>query len=267
MAHILSPRPCCDDDGVQPDPATSGAPVPDPAMPDMPSDPVRTRGRYRYVRDGEPVGVDERFVLGDVAPGAVRVRSTRVSATPVSRLEVDARLTAAGSDVQVRWTGSAPDVARSASAAVTEREGRVATVRTVDGTAYDDAPVVGALYPLMRVFTGLRVLASLAGPHAVVVPDIAAAADAARFLSPVVSERSAEALGERGVVVGGVEHPGTAYRWVGGAYPDGAEFVVDPGGLLLEYAVAQDSGRWVVSLAEVTGPWPEPLSWPSISAT
>ena len=39
---------------------------------------------------------------------------------------------------------------------------------------------------------------------------------------------------------------------------DGAEFVVDPGGLLLAYAVTQPSGRWDVTLAEVSGPW---VSW------
>jgi hypothetical protein len=232
-------------------------------MPDMPTDPVRTRGRYRYARDGEPMAVEERFVLGDVADGAVRVRSTRVSATPVSRLEVDVRMTADGTDAQVRWTGSTPGVVRDATAGVSQHAGRVRTSRTVDGTAYDEVDVDGALYPLMRVFTGLRVLASVTGPHVVVVPDIAATADAARFLSPVVSTRSAEVLGERAVLVDDVEHVGTAYRWVGGAYPDGAEFVVDPGGLLLEYAVAQDSGRWQVSLAEVTGPWPTPLAWPA----
>jgi hypothetical protein len=118
----------------------------------------------------------------------------------------------------------------------------------------------------MRVFTGLRVLASVASPHTVVVPDVADPADGARFLGPVVSERTAETLGERTVVVGGVERVGTAYRWVGGAYPDGAEFVVDAGGLLLEYAVTQESGRWQVSLAEVTGPWPTPLTWPTPTA-
>jgi hypothetical protein len=81
----------------------------------------------------------------------------------------------------------------------------------------------------------------------------------------VVSTRTAEVLGARAVLVDGVERAGTAYRWVGGAYPEGAEFVVDGGGLLLEYAVLQDSGRWQVTLAEVTGPWPTPLTWPATS--
>jgi hypothetical protein len=247
---------------VDPDPLTRPD-APDPAMPDMPRDPVRTRGRYSYLRDGEPMAVEERFVLGDLDDATVRVRATRVSATPVSRLEVDARLTATGTDVAVRWTGSTPGVVRDASATLSASGGRVRTTRTVEGTAYDEVVVDGALYPLVRVFTGVHVLSSVAAPHPVVVPDIADPADGARFLSPVVSTRSAEVLGGRVVLVDGVEHVGMAYRWVGGAYPDGAEFVVDDGGLLLEYVVAQDSGRWQVTLSELTGPWPAPLSWPT----
>ena len=39
-------------------------------------------------------GVDEQWVAGEVGPGAWRVRSTRIAAAPVSRLEVDARWSA-----------------------------------------------------------------------------------------------------------------------------------------------------------------------------
>lgn len=236
---------------------------PDPPMPDMPTDPERTRGRYRYLLDGDPAGVDERFMVGEVAGGAVRVRSTRVSATPVSRLEVDARLTPGRWDVLVRWTGSAPGVIREATATIAASGGTVATTRTIDGERSDETTTTGSLYPLVRAFTGLQVLASVAGPHGVVVPDVADPSDGRRFLVPVPSERSAVLLGERTVVVDGVERAGSAYHWVGGAYPDGAEFVVDPGGLLLEYVVDQTAGRWRVCLAEVTGPWPVPLDWPA----
>ncbi len=227
----------------------------DAAMPVMPQDAERSRGRYVYTRDGEPVPVDERFVLGEIAPGVVRVRSTRITGSPAARLEVDARVTATGSDAVVRWVGSSPGVARAARAEYAASAGTVAVTREVDGVVHEAVTAVGASYPLMRVFTGPLVRASVTGLD-VVVPDVADPADLDRFLAPVTSSRTAEVLGERVVVVDGAEHAGTAYRWVGGAYgEDGAEFVVDPGGLLLEYAVTQPSGRWEVRLAEVSGPW------------
>jgi hypothetical protein len=263
MAPILTAGADCDDDGVHPDTDRPAGSAPDPAMPDMPRDPVRTRGRYSYLRDGEPMAVEERFVLGDLDDATVRVRATRVSATPVSRLEVDARITATGTEVQVRWTGStAGSRARRGGGGECERRaGAHDAHRRGDGVRRGRRRG-RALPPHAGLHGGARALLGRA-PHSVVVPDIADPADGARFLAPVVSERTAQVLGERSVLVGGVERAGTAYRWVGGAYPDGAEFVVDDGGLLLEYAVAQDSGRWQVTLSELTGPWPAPLTWPT----
>jgi hypothetical protein len=227
----------------------------DASMPVMAQEAERSRGRYRYTRDGEPVPVDERFVLGEIAPGVVRVRSTRITAAPTARLEVDVRIGDGRTDAIVRWTGSAPGVARAARAEYSAADGSVAVAREVDGVVHDPVTVSGAVYPLMRVFTGPLVVGSVPGLD-LVVPDVADPTDVGRFLAPVTSSRTAEVLGERVVAVDGVERAGTAYRWIGGAYgEDGAEFVVDAGGLLLSYAVTQPSGRWEVSLAEVTGPW------------
>jgi hypothetical protein len=226
----------------------------DAAMPVMAQEAERSRGRYRYTRDGEPMPVDERFVLGEIAPGVVRVRSTRITATPTARLEVDVRISGGRTDAVVRWTGSAPGVAREARAEYSGEDGAVAVTRVVDGVVHEPVAAAGAVYPLMRVFTGPLVVGSVAGLD-VVVPDVADPGAVDRFLAPVTSSRTAEVLGGRAVVVDGVERAGTAYRWIGGAYgEDGAEFVVDPGGLLLSYAVTQPSGRWEVALAEVTGP-------------
>ena len=247
------PTPLAD---ISDDAATARA---DAAMPVMAQETERSRGRYRYTRDGEPVGVDERFVLGEIAPGVVRVRSTRITASPTARLEVDVRITGADSHAVVRWVGSAPGVARSARAEYAAAGDSVVVTREVDGVVHDATTVRGASYPLMRVFTGPLVVASVPGLD-LVVPDVADPTDLDRFLGPVTSSRTAEVLGERPVVVDGVEHAATAYRWIGGAYgEDGAEFVVDAGGLLLSYAVTQPSGRWEVTLAEVTGPWPRLL--------
>jgi hypothetical protein len=234
----------------------------DAAMPVMAQEVERSRGRYVYTRDGEPVPVDERFVLGEIAPGVVRVRSTRITASPTARLEIDARITATRGDAVVRWVGSSPGVARMARAEYAASGGTVAVTREVDGVVHERVSAAGASYPLMRIFTGPLVVASVSGLD-VVVPDVADPGDVDRFLAPVTSSRTAEMLGERVVVVGGAEHAGTAYRWFGGAYgEDGAEFVVDRGGLLLAYAVTQFSGRWEVSLAELSGPWPTLREWP-----
>jgi hypothetical protein len=241
-------------DETNPDIAAATARA-DAEMPVMAQDAERSRGRYVYTRDGAPVGVDERFVLGEIAPGVVRVRSTRITASPTARLEVDVRVTATGSDAVVRWVGSAPGVARAARAEYAAAGGAVVVTREVDGVVHDAVTVPGASYPLMRVFTGPLVVASVPGLD-LVVPDVADPTDLERFLGPVTSSRTAEVLGDRAVVVDGVEHEGTAYRWIGGAYgEDGAEFVVDRGGLLLAYAVTQPSGRWEVALAQVSGPW------------
>lgn len=227
----------------------------DAAMPVMAQETERSRGRYRYSRDGEPMAVDERFVLGEIAPGVVRVRSTRITASPTARLEVDVRIDAGRTDAVVRWTGSAPGIARTARAEYAAVDGSVVVTRVVDDVVHEPVTVSGVVYPLMRVFTGPLVVGSVPGLD-LVVPDVADPADLGRFLAPVTSSRTAEVLGERAVVVDGVERAGTAYRWIGGAYgEDGAEFVVDQGGLLLSYAVAQPSGRWEVVLAEATGPW------------
>jgi hypothetical protein len=241
---------------------TVDPPTPDPAMPDMPTDAERTRGRYVYTRDAEPVPVDERFVLGAIADGVVRVRSTRITPAPAGRLEADVRFSGAGVDALLRWVGSGPDVVRSATATCVGRNGVVESTRVVDSVASVGDRVAGELYPLMRVFTGAVVVRSVGGLD-VVVPDIADCTDPARYLLPAASRREAVVLGERGVVVDGVERAGAAYRWSGGVYgEEGAEFVVDDGGLLLAYSVTQPSGRWDVTLTEVTGPWPRPLSWP-----
>lgn len=251
-----------------PAPSSSGTSgTPDPVMPDMPDDAERTRGRYLYTRDGAAVGVDERFVLGSIAPSVVRVRSTRVTASPTARLEADVRFAAGSVTAAVRWVGSDVSVVRAATADLAGHDGVVESSRVVDEVRHESAAVAGILYPLMRVFTGPLVRASaLEGGLRVVVPDVADPTDAMRFLAPTVSERTAEVLGERGVVVDGIERVGTAYRWIGGAYgDDGADFVVDDGGLLLAYAVTQPSGRWEISLADVTGPWPVPSSWPGSS--
>lgn len=249
---------------TDPDPALERPDAPDPAMPDMPSDPgERSRGRYLYTRDGAPVGVEERFVAGEIAAGVTRVRSTRIAAAPTSRLEVDVRFSTRACDALVRWVGSDPSVVRAASAQYSAAGGSVTATRTIDGV--DDGPAVapGVLYPLMRVFTGPLVVSSVrTGGLDVVVPDVGDPTDPTRFLAPTSSHRTAEIRGEATVAVDGIDHPATAYRWIGGAYgEDGADFVVDDGGLLLSYSVTQPSGRWEVTLAEVTGPWPTPSAW------
>ncbi len=223
----------------------------------MAADPQRSRGRYVYTRDGAAIAVDERFVLGEIAPGVLRVRSTRITGSPAARLEADVRMTVGGTTATIRWVGSSPGVASSARARYSSSPGGgVVVTREVDGVVHDEVTARGTQYPLLRVFTGPLVVASVGGRD-VVVPEIADPRDRAAFLSPTTSRRTAQPLGQRPVMVDGVEREGTAYHWVGGAYgEDGADFVVDPGGLLLAYSVTQPSGRWDVTLAEVSGPWP-----------
>ncbi len=235
-----------------------------PTMPTVPTEPVRTRGRYVYRFAGAVVPVDERFVLGQVGDG-VRVRATRVAAHPTVRLEATvtyrpSRPVAAA----LRWTGSSPGIPASAEATIAADNDRVRTERIVDGRYHLDESVRGELLPLLRVFAGPVVVAtSEPGGRDVVVPDIRDPGRPATLFAPLVDRRTAELLGEREVVVDGVARGGRAYRAVGGAYGErGAEFVVDEGGLLLGYTWDQPRvGAWDVRLDGLTGPWPTPARW------
>lgn len=229
-------------------------------MPDTPRDPVRTRGRYVTTFDGRPSGVDERFVLGEIAPGAVRSRTTRVLSRPVARLESDARFDARGTSVAIRWVGSAAGAVREASAELVEDAGEVSAARIVEGTAYAVSRVRGRLDPLGHVTAGPLVLAAVGGLD-VVEPDLSAPDDPAAFLAAVTTRRTAAAAGTAVVVVDGVEREGTSYLWSDGRLGTDAHVVIDAGGLLLRSRLTTADGLLEVVLAEVSGPWPEPARW------
>jgi hypothetical protein len=230
-------------------------------MPDMPRDPERTRGRYAVTLDGRAAGMDERFVLGDIAPGVWRVRSTRITARPTSRLETDVRIEADGAvGVALRWVGSGDGVVREARADLLEQAGAVTGTRTVEGTAYDAPVFAGRLDVLAHACLGPLVLAALDGVD-VVEPSVREAGDPASFLAPVAARWSATRTGMDVAVVGGVEHAGTAYDLVDARTGRTTSFVVDAGGLVLRSRVATAEGELEVRLMDLDGPWPEPLAW------
>lgn len=226
-----------------------GVSAPDPRMPDMPVDADRSRGRYVHVRDGGgAAGLDERWVAGDVGGGAVRIRSTRVSASPVSRLEVDVRLAGAASSAVLRWTGSGEGVVRAATAECVAVGGLVEVRRVVDGTAYDPVLVGGPLVLPALVLGGLL---SQGAAGAFVIGD---ARDAAAFLAPVpvlVEFDRSEAT-----EVDGAGATLLPWRISGGVQLDG-EDVVDAAGLLRR----RTTGGVTASLAELAGPELRPAAW------
>ena len=245
------------------DPGAAGPGPSDPGMPDMPRDPERTRGRYAVTLDGRPAGMDERFVLGDIAPGVWRVRSTRITARPTSRLETDVRLDADGAvAVALRWVGSGDGVVREARADLLERGGAVTATRTVEGTAYDASALAGRVDVLAHAVTGPLVLAALDGVD-VVVPSVLDVSDAASFLAPVPTRWTAVRTGDGVVVVSGVEHAGTAYDVVDGRSGRVSDVLVDAGGLVLRSRRPTAAGELEVRLVDLDGPWPEPLRWGS----
>ena len=255
----------------------------DPPMPDMPRDPERTRGRYAFTLDGRPAGIDERFVLGDIAPGVWRVRTTRVSARPTSRIETDVRIDADGTAVAIRWTGSGPGVVRDATAELVERSGLVRGSRTVEGLAHAEVEVAGRVNTLAHVVSGPLMLAAAgesaagvagaesgaagasagasAGGVDVVEPAVLAVDDPAEFLAPVALRWTATRTGTETVEVDGVDREGTTYDWVDSSTGWTARVVVDPGGLVLRTRLAAPDGELEVRLTDVDGPWPVPLSW------
>jgi hypothetical protein len=229
-------------------------------MPDMPRDPERTRGRYVVTLDGRPAGSDERFVLGDIAPGVWRIRTTRVSAHPTSRLESDVRIDASGTSVAVRWVGSAVDVVREASADLLEQAGVVSGTRSVEGHAYDEVAAGGRLHTPAHVVSGPLLLDAVDGID-VVEPYLLDASDERVFLEPVVLRWTTTRTGEDSVLVAGEERAGTAYDWVASSTGREAAVLIDAGGLLLRTRVTTPEGELEVRLVEVDGPWPTPLSW------
>ena len=232
-------------------------------MPDMPRDPERTRGRYAVTLDGRPAGMDERFVLGDIAPGVWRVRSTRITARPTSRLETDVRVDADGTvAVALRWVGSGDGVVRDARADLLARGGDVSATRTVEGTAYDAPALHGRIDVLALAVTGPLVLAAVDGVD-VVEPSVLDAADAAAFLAPLPTRWTATRTGEDAVPVGGVEHAGTAYDVVDGRTGQVSNVLVDAGGLVLRSRKVTGDGELEMRLVDLDGSWPEPLRWGS----
>jgi hypothetical protein len=237
-----------------------GAGSADPGMPDMPSDPVRTRGRYAFTLDGAPAGIDERFVVGDIAPGVVRARTTRVMSRPVARLETDVRIDPVGVSAAVRWVGSAAGAARDASADLHQDPTGVSASRVVEGTAYAVTELPGLLNTLAHVVSGPLMLAALGGAD-VVEPDLLAPDDPASFLAAIATRWTTTEAGPAVVSVDGVDHDGTSYLWSDARTGVDAHLVVDAGGLLLRSRLTAPDGLLEVVLTEVTGPWPVPSDW------
>ncbi len=226
----------------------------DPQMPDMPKDADRSRGRYLHRRvDGGAAGVDEQWVAGEVGPGAWRVRSTRIAAAPVSRLEVDARWSAEVFAVVLRWVGSGTGVVRSATVACVEVPGAVEVRRFVDDVELEPVSVGGPLV-LPALVLGGRLEAGPA--YAFEVGD---ALDAAMFLVPAPVQVTVEDAGDEVVMVGGSDVEGTLRRWrlAGDGVDRSGEDVVGPGGLLLR----RTTGDVVATLTEVSGPTAHPVAW------
>ena len=226
----------------------------DPSMPDMPQDADRSRGRYLHRRvDGGAAGIDEQWVAGEIAPGSVRVRSTRIAAAPVSRLEVDARWSAEIATVVLRWVGSGTGVVRSATVACVEVPGAVEVRRFVDDVELEPVSVGGPLV-LPALVLGGRLVAGAA--YSFVVGD---ALDASTFLVPVPVKVSIEDAGDEVVMLGGSDVDGTLRRWriTGDGLDERGEDVVGPGGLLLR----RTAGDVVATLTEVSGPTVHPVAW------
>lgn len=238
--------------------------TPVPHLPDMPRDPVRTRGRYVVTLDGRRAGVDERFVLGDLAPDVVRVRTTRVLARPTSRVESDVRVGPDGLDVEVRWTGSGVGVVREGSVQLVERDGRVRGRRVVEGTAHDVDAVPARLNTVAHAVSGPLVVAAAEGLE-LVAPDLVSTSDPAALLAPVVERWRTCVTGTDTVVVGGEPHEGTSYDWVEEVSGRAATMLVDAGGLLLRSRLEASDGLLEVVLVELTGPWPTPLAWSGLA--
>jgi len=238
---------------------TTPAP-PDPGMPDMPRDAERTRGRYVRLRDGKPTGMEERFVLGEIAPGVVRVRSTLITPSPVGRLETDVRLSAGAVHLTVRWVGSSEKAVREADGEYHWSDGVVLGSWRIDGESGPGGTAQGILDPSSLILQGRFVASGRAGLD-LVMPNEADPSDRHSFLSMLCVTATSTLVGEREVEVDGVARKGNVYRWE--VREVGPEVVVDRGGLLLRQLIEVPDGPvHEAVLMDVTGPWPRPVDWP-----
>jgi hypothetical protein len=230
-------------------------------MHSLPADPERTRGRYSFTLDGRPAGIDERFVLGEIAPGVVRVRTTRVSSRPMSRWESDVRIERDQTTVAIRFTGSGEGVVRAASAQLVEAGGTVTASRVVDGTTWTAGEALGGRIDALAHAVAGPLMLDAVPNLAVVAPDAFDPTHPTRFLSPLLQTWRCSELESASVEVSGVAHEGTAYDWADETTHRTGVVVVDGGGMLLSTAVATPEGLLEVRLVEVSGAWPVPLAW------
>lgn len=202
--------------------------------------PAPGAGTYRYLRNGEPTGVQESFdVPADPAaplhserraPGGVRLRVEVTQDGPadagcVLHFRSDALVAGGIAEVVAEYR------LEGGHLVVTRTVGSHSSREVVESSEH------AVLSPLLRVFQGPAIAACLATADSldVIVPDLTAPDDPGHLLAPLVQRRRAE---RRGVEL--VETDGGPVLWrhcayVGGNYDDTADFWLDDRDRLVRY--------------------------------
>lgn len=210
--------------------------------------PADGSGTYTYLRNGEPSGITETF---EVSGDGTQVRSKRTSPDGAT-ISAEVRISDE-TNGQVRLSiegGELPTVQAMYMLTI----GQLRVRHMADGN-YEDSEVDpggdAVLSPLLRVFQGPAIAATILSGEATVVVPALDPGDPESLLTPSIQTRRAERLGVEAPDPSS-EHPGLRHcRYVGGNYDDDAEFWLDDRDRLVRYHFPESDGTlWEVGLTE-----------------
>ena len=201
---------------------------------------VLAQGIYRYWRDGALQDISEPWQWQRVGDHQVLRGQRCVAGQPL--LDIEATYEGAECrQLRLRWGPHSAGEAQTLHYVC--REPSLHWRR--EGDAADQTlplPAGSLLFPLLRAAAGPLLLRLARAPATVVVPCLRDPADAARFLTPRLSERHAVLIDEDAAT-------GRHYRYYGGEYGEaGSDYWLGADNRLLRYRWDSPQGVWEVRL-------------------
>ncbi|MBY6189595.1 hypothetical protein KUV22_04100 [Microbulbifer agarilyticus] len=230
-------------------------------------------GRYEYQCDGNPVPLAETWQLRQSGSG-YEISSERE--VPSLSLRISACVSidkSGGMRGLLKWCeGGDVPLAVATYSSDPSNQGKPSNARyrfRRPGSPAQSFPADEMhFFPLMRIFAGqlLTGLAAAGGRGEILVPWIQDPGQRDKLFMPDVSSRRLEYLGQEsaggsvGDPVGGSSEQVERYRYSGGQYENGSEYLLRDG-LLREYRWVQGEKEWQVKLQDFRGQWPGAVIW------
>ncbi|MCA0900867.1 hypothetical protein [Microbulbifer agarilyticus] len=231
--------------------------------------PPLATGRYEYQCDGNPVPLAETWQLRQSGSG-YEISSVREVPSLSLRISACVRIEKSGGmRGLLKWCedGDVP-LAVATYRCDPSNQGKPSNARYRFRRPGSPAQSFSAaemhFFPLMRIFAGqlLTGLAAAGGRGEILVPWIQDPGQRDNLFMPDVSSRRLDYLGRESVgeTVGVSSEPVERYRYSGGQYDNGSEYLLRDG-LLREYRWVQGSKEWQVQLQDFSGQWPGAVIW------